>query len=129
MATWREMGEDNLKAARKLLAEEHYRSSVTRSYYAVYCLMTSELVKRGASFPRGWNNPAHDQLPDMVLNNTDFPQNIRRRLRQTLVVLRRAREDADYRPTANVGRDIALEGLRRADAFLRDLERTNGRAK
>ena len=125
MATWHEMGEENLKAAQQLLEEQCYRSSVTRAYYAVYCVMTSELVKRGASFPRGWNNPAHDQLPDMVLNNTDYPQNIRRRLRQTLIILRRAREDSDYRPSVSVDRAIALESIRRANAFMRDLERTN----
>lgn len=37
MATWQELIIDSLRAARKLLNEEHLRSSISRSYYCELC--------------------------------------------------------------------------------------------
>ena len=121
MSAWQEMSEENLRAAPILLDTGLYRASVGRSYYAVYCAITEELVKRSISYPFGWNNPAHEQMPDLVLNNTDYPQLVRRRLRSTLIVLRRARETAEYRPAASVDRATALESVRLASLAIRDL--------
>jgi uncharacterized protein (UPF0332 family) len=80
-----------------LARAEHWRSSVSRSYYAAYSAVTSRLNERGVSFPHGWNNPGHEQLPNLILHNLTLPINIRRRLKQWIEFLRNAREDADYR--------------------------------
>jgi hypothetical protein len=68
-------------------------------------------VKRGVDFPRGWNNPAHDQLPELVLRNTSLPRNTRYQINKALRRLRKARENADYRPGASVERPEALSAF------------------
>jgi uncharacterized protein (UPF0332 family) len=102
------MCQDSLRAARKLLHDGHLRSSVSRSYYAAYCAVTAEFVKRGIQFAHGWNNPAHDQLPELVLHNTTLPRNARYQINKALRRLRKAREDADYRPGTTIERPDAL---------------------
>src|SRR5438552_17364424 len=108
------MSLDSLRAAKTLVGEGRLRSAVSRSYYAAYCAVTSELVGRGISFAHGWNNTGHEQLPDLVSNNLPMPPERRRRLRKALRILRRAREDADYRPGITVVRPAALDYLRAA---------------
>jgi hypothetical protein len=114
LATWRDLSLDSLRAAKTLAGEGCLRSAVSRSYYAAYCAVTSELVTRGVAFARGWSNPAHDQMPDLVSNNLALPPDRRRRLRKALRILRRAREDADYRPGISVDRRAVLDYLRTA---------------
>ena len=80
MATWQEMSLGCLQAAKLLLAEGQWRGSINRSYYAAYCAVSHELVRRGVRFPQGWNNPAHDQLPAMIHNGLTLPQDTRRKL-------------------------------------------------
>jgi uncharacterized protein (UPF0332 family) len=121
LATWQELSVDSLRAARKLLTEEHIRSSISRAYYAAYCAVTSELVERGVQFARGWNNPAHDQLPDLVLHNSALPRNTRYEINKALRRLRRAREDADYRPGASLVRRDAVDYLRDASFVVQTL--------
>lgn len=112
MATWQEMSLDCLRAAQQLYREGRLRSSVNRSYYAAYCALASELVGRGIRFAHGWHNPGHDQLPDLMLNNTSLPRDSRYRLNKAIRILRMAREDADYRPNVSVDRALALDCLR-----------------
>ena len=112
MATWQEMSLDNLQAAKTLTGEGRLRSAVSRSYYAAYCAVTAALAARGVGFARGWNNPAHEQLPDLVSNNLPLSPDRRRRLRKALRILRRAREDADYRPGITLDRQATLAYLR-----------------
>lgn len=116
------MSRDSLEAAKSLAGQGHWRSSVNRSYYAAYCAVTAELVRRNASFPHGRNNPAHEQLPDFVAGNLPLPQSVRRRLRTALRTLRSAREDADYRPAAAVDRTTALSSIRSAVFIQEGLE-------
>ena len=86
---------------------------MSSAYYAVYCLVTAELIREKVSFPADWNNPAHNQLPDLILNNIRrVPKAGRYRLRQTIIRLRRAREDADYRPGADITRAVAVASIR-----------------
>ena len=114
MATWRELSGDSLQASKMLLAEGRLRSGVSRAYYAAYSAVTGELVARGLSFARGWNNPAHEQLPDLASHNLPLTRPTARRLRKALRVLRKAREDADYRPGIAVDRVTALDCVRAA---------------
>ncbi|MDQ2687135.1 MAG: HEPN domain-containing protein [Armatimonadota bacterium] len=111
MATWEEISRDGLQAAKVLLAEGHLRSSISRSYYAAYCAVSGQLVKRGVRFAHGWNNPAHEQLPALIRNGLSLPPNARRQLAQAIRRLRLARENADYRPAAFVDRSVAFASL------------------
>lgn len=122
MATWKELGQDNLEAAKALLADEHWRSSVSRSYYAAYCAVSQRLAEKGVQFARGWNNPAHDQLLALIRNGLTLPPEARHRTTTTLRRLRLARETADYRPDHLVEKDLALASLRDAGSVLRMME-------
>lgn len=121
MATWQELSRDCLQAAKQLAGQGHLRSSVNRSYYAAYSAVTSHLVARGVRFAHGWNNPAHEQLPDFIQNNLSLSQDARRRLRKILRILRKAREDADYRPGLSIDRTLVLHCIRDAIAVLTEL--------
>ena len=125
MSTWQELSLDCLRAAKILANAGHWRSSVNRSYYAAYSAVTSRLVERSASFAHGWNNPGHEQLPNLILHNLTLPMNTRRRLKQLILFLRDARENADYRPGQTIDKDKAFVCLRNAEAVLRDLEVQN----
>ena len=107
-----------LRAARRLLQEGYLRRSVNSSYYAAYCAVTSELTTRGVTFAHGWSNPSHEQLPDLVLNNTTLPRNTRYQINRILRRLRTARENADYRPTASIDQVLALACVRDAGTVL-----------
>jgi len=121
VATWQEASLECLRAAKMLAGEGYWRSRVNRSYYAAYCAVTSELVARSVRFARGWNNPPHEQLLNLITYNLALPQNIRRRLKKLIHILRHAREDADYRPGISVGRTTALDCIRDAIVVLKDL--------
>lgn len=122
MATWKEMGEDALRAAKQLHDQEHYRSSVSRSYYAAYCVLTHALEEQHVTFGRGWNNPPHEQLPRLVRGNLPLPEWHKREINQALRRLRLHREDADYRPAGPVDRTVALDCLRDASMIVQRLE-------
>ena len=119
--TWQDLSLDCLRAAKVLVSEGQWRSSVNRSYYTAYCAVTSELVARGVGFARGWNNPPHEQLLSLVTHNLALPQDVRRRFRKIIRILRHAREDADYRPGVSIDRTIALDCIRDAIVVLRGL--------
>ena len=116
------MSENNRKSAQQLLETEQIRSCISRSYYAAYCAVTDLLVSRNVQFPRGWNNPAHEQLPDLVLNNSGLPRATRFEVNKVLRRLSRQREDADYRPHAVLVLRDAVKAVRDAQFILRTLE-------
>lgn len=118
MATWQELSADCLRAAKRLLDEGLLRRSISSAYYAAYSAVTSELVARGLTFAHGWNNPSHEQLPDLILHNSTLPQSTRRALARIIRRLRTAREAADYRPAFHVDRVLALASVRDAIAVL-----------
>jgi uncharacterized protein (UPF0332 family) len=125
VATWEELSDEALRAAKKLFDDEIYRSSISRSYYAVYCRLTSVLVRQRIDFARGWNNPAHEQLPRLVRGRLRVPEWDRRTISTALRRLRLSRENADYRPPAPVGRSEALECLHDAAMIVRRLEKAD----
>src|SRR5436190_21436449 len=102
LATWEELSRDSLRAAKLLERDGHLRSSVSRAYYAAYCAIARELAARGVRFPHGWNNPSHEQMPDLVAHNLPLPSGTRRRMNSYIRLLRGLREDADYRPGASI---------------------------
>ncbi len=120
--TWEEMSVARLRAAKALLGAGFYRDSISRSYYAAYCAATIRLAGRGITFAQGRNNPSHEQLPELILNAGLIPQTARRKTVAVLRVLRRAREDAEYRPHVAIDCAEALNGLQGATRVLSLLE-------
>lgn len=122
MATWRELSLDSLQSAEKLLLEGHWRSSVSRSYYAAYCAVSEQLVRRGVRFAHGWNNPSHDQVSALIRSGLALPLSARRQLGRAVRRLRTARENADYRPGLEVDRSLALACVHDAVLVIQTLE-------
>jgi len=123
VATWRELSLDSVEAARKLLVEGHWRSSVNRAYYAAYSAVSDQLVRRGARFANGWNNQTHDQVSALIRSGLALPLSARRDLGRAVRRLRTARETADYRPGLEVDRSLALACIRDATLIIQTLER------
>ena len=119
METWRQLSDDSLRAAEALLREGCYRSSVSRSYYAVYCAVTHEVVQRLTSFAYGWNNPPHEKLSVYVENNLTLVNWKKDNIKRLIRTLRRFREDADYRPYRVVDNQIARDCIRDAQTVRR----------
>jgi uncharacterized protein (UPF0332 family) len=113
----------SLRSAQLLHLEGESRGVVNRAYYSVYQLATGVCVLHGdeALFPHGWNNPSHDQLPDLIQNNGDLPMTTRRLAGTLLNSLRVTREDADYRPGRTVDSEVALRSLQGATQIFRML--------
>lgn len=77
MATWRDIAQDNFRAAVSLYDGGHYRSATSRFYYAAFSLITGELIQRNArgDFTGGRGTPGHAQLPGLVETHfTHFSQ-------------------------------------------------------
>ena len=93
-----------LDTAKSLRDHPDSRSCVSRIYYAAYQAAASVSTAHGDApqFPPGWNNPSHQQLPDLLQNNGDFTPSARRTAARILRLLRNFREDADYRPGRTV---------------------------
>lgn len=114
METWRQLSEDSLSAAKTLLREGNYCSSVSRSYYAAYCAATNEIVQNLTTFPNGWNNPPHEKVPEYIQNNLAISQVSKKTIKKLILILRRFREDADYRPYRLVNIQAARDCVRDA---------------
>ncbi len=115
------MSQDNRAAARELLVAERFRSSISRSFYAAYCAMTDALAP-GVSFGHGGNNPAHGDLPNLIVSNLGgLPEGKRRAVRQALLRLWKQRVDADYVPAAFIDRNMAVNALRDANRIITTL--------
>jgi uncharacterized protein (UPF0332 family) len=122
VTTWEEMSRDSFIAAQKLLRENHYRSSVSRSYYAAYCAVTGVLTRRKVSFPKGWNNPTHVQVVSLIKAHLRLFPGKQRQLGHALKFLRLGREDADYRPGKVVDRKEGIQYLKEAALVRKILE-------
>lgn len=122
MATWEEIANANLRAAKVLHKEAEFRSSTNRSYYAAYAAVTAKAVARGVQFPHGGNNPTHEQLPILILNNLDLTQRVKREAAAIIRRLRVARVSADYVPNDRVDERTSRDCLRDAARELDLLE-------
>jgi hypothetical protein len=112
MPSWRDVGKENLQAARHLLFASCFRGSVNRSYYAAYSVLTDAFAGR-LTFGYGGNNPSHQDIPNLILNNlTALPAYRRREINAACRRLWKARVDADYVPTSLIDRAVAVSALR-----------------
>jgi uncharacterized protein (UPF0332 family) len=122
LATWIEIANANLKAAKILHRESEFRSSATRSYYAAYAAVTAKAIERGVQFPYGGNNPTHEQLPNIILNNLNLSLRNKREAAAIIRRLRAARVSADYVPHESVDENTSRESLKDAARELSLLE-------
>lgn len=116
---WEGVGEDCLRAAGALLREGHFRSSVSRSYYAAYAFVAGQLVDEPSfSLPEDRDGPSH-ALPALI--GAHLSQKLGRGavklLRSKVGGLYDARIDSDYFPRSNITREMALEAVQDA-AFI-----------
>ena len=125
MSTWEEMRVECQRAGQSLKSQEHWRSSVSRSYYAAYCGVTGVLVQRGVTFPQGWGNPRHADLQRYITNCLlHVSEGKRHQVRRGVEVLWKARLDADYHPGVSFCERDARDALRVLHSVLRQLEVT-----
>ncbi len=68
MANWKDIGKANYEDALILIESKKYRSASSRLYYAVFSVVTQELIDRGASpdFKDRRLTPGHGQLIGLV---------------------------------------------------------------
>ena len=123
MATWRQIGDDNRAAAAGLVGD-HYRSCVSRAYYAAYARITHELDRLpGVTFPAGREGPSHPGTrPDGSVGAGGIRRMIEEQLRgldeadrlelsEALRELYTLRLHADYRPSEDVGETEARDAV------------------
>lgn len=126
MASWTEMANESLRAAKSLKDASLYRSSVSRTYYFAYAAAVQAVVDSGHATDYGDRpNPTHLQLQQMIrrnLNAKRFAESTRRRLSRDLRDLFRSRAAADYDPKSTVDRVFTLNCLRMAAAFQRSIQ-------
>lgn len=123
---WKEMALGSLDAAQVLSDSKvaaQIRSSVSRSYYATYCAITHLVLEDGSatskpSFPRGWNNPSHQQLKAVVAQLKLAPTD-KEKLKRQLNFLQAARTDADYRPSVTLEEKDCFAALKASTATLK----------
>ena len=108
--TWLDLSTNAAEAA-DALALTHPRSAASRAYYSAYCRLCHHIGGKG-KFPRGWNNPTHDQIIKFAGQAKGLNPQDRRRLVSAVKNLRRLRVDADYRPAATVDSTAAKAGIR-----------------
>lgn len=121
---WTRTALATLETAKRLRDSEDRRSCVSRAYYAAYQAATSVCIAHGdaGKFPTDWNNPSHEQLPDLIGNNGDLSLSTRRKVRRILHELRLLRETADYRMGMTVDSGTVTSALLLADSLFDRLE-------
>lgn len=121
-AAWNDLSRDALLAARELLQHNRLRSSLSRAYYAAYSAVAQQMADHRIAFPRGWNNPSHDQLVRWLANSRNLSLTSRRRLTRAVGLLRNSRENADYRPDVSFTRADVIRLLKEAVFILKFFE-------
>lgn len=122
MASWLELSADSRRAAQALFERGHYRSSVSRSYYAAYAA-ASYLLEGKVAYPQGRHNAPNERVPSYIRNHlSTLDKDRRRSAAKTMGILWKARVEADYKPGVTCDRAIALNIIRDCDRVLRSLE-------
>ncbi len=121
MATWQEIGVDSFYAAQALYEQRRFRSSVSRSYYAVFSVITHHLIAAGVNFGGQQETPNHQAVPKLMKQNLSLSN---RQMLDSIAIVRRlyaARLAADYqrRTTDDM---TAREAIRDSVALFRYLE-------
>lgn len=124
MAEWMDMARDALKAAGQCLRHGCYRSSVSRSYYAMLAAVTAALLNSGLTPPARRDTWSHPKLQELVIEALAKTLSLRhgRQIRKWLSGAYKSRIDADYKRTVTVNETTARRQLSDATAVIRRLE-------
>lgn len=121
MAAWIEIARDSRRAAGLCLSRGHYRSCVSRAYYAVFSAVIAALQRTGLQPQPGREAWAHARLHDLVRENlkTKLSAKRVRDLRRIIRENYRARIHADYVSGATTDEQTARRCLTSADSVIR----------
>lgn len=120
MATWQEIGLNSFYAAQTLYEQQRFRSSVSRSYYAAFGVITHHLIEAGATFGGPQETPTHQAVPKLMKQYLALPA---RQMTSSIAITRRlyaARIVADYQRRTTDGA-TAREAIRDSVALFRYL--------
>ncbi len=98
MSNWKEIAEDARKAADLCHQRGRYRSAVSRSYYAMFAMVTAAMRQRNLTPPADRETWSHARVPYMVMTylrndlGTQATNDLIRRLNEAY----RKRIGADY---------------------------------
>ena len=108
--TWDQIADEQRRSALLLLARKKTapRAICSRAYYAVYALLAGR-APTGMTFPHGWSNPHHSEIPGIVDHCRGVPKSeVKRAVRR----LERSRISADYGVGQTVNASEARERVR-----------------
>ena len=118
MATWKDLGDDSLNAAKRLRDHGHLRSAISRAYYSAYASASDALLRSGVDFSSAsFPNASHPQLQQLVRHNLDskqFPERVRKEAATKIRNLFRFRATADYDPASHISQALAVGCIRDA---------------
>jgi len=106
---WRDMAQDCFDAASHLRANHHWRSCVSRAYYAAFSVVTAALVDRGVTPRRDYGTWSHTDLPDVAVTHLLASDAASANLGFAIRRLYRLRIAADYTPDIAFTQQEALE--------------------
>lgn len=116
---WLDLARDARISANQLIAQDHYRSCISRAYYAAYSKVTHELIaSAGLTMPKDREGPSHPgkvgsggirRMIESGMPQMNGPKRVK--LSELVGRLYTLRIDADYKPSVAIdGRD-AREAL------------------
>jgi uncharacterized protein (UPF0332 family) len=121
---WNEISADASKAAKLLHANKHYRSALSRAYFAAYSAIVAVLCGyKGSRFDYDGNNPSHDKLRRMILslNPRHYRKHNVTRLHRTINRMWAARIDADYGVRSTVDCNTSQQAISDMQSVLAEL--------
>ncbi len=110
--TWHVLARDSRKAASVLVQENHFRSAVSRAYYAAYSKVSQELIAAGQHMPEDREGPSHRKLRPMIETSLHtMRKDAREALSRIIGRLYTIRIHADYSPSITVEAREAREAI------------------
>lgn len=104
--------------------QHRWRSALSRAYYAAYARVTAALANvPGVTFASGREGPTHARLPGLVETHLSHAGDVRWRVSELVRGLYKARLDADYVPSRDIGAGDAREAVRMMAEVFRLMER------
>lgn len=112
MATWLDLARETRAAANELFGGDHYRSFISRAYYAVYARATHSLVSIPVAMAASREGPAHKKLCALIETHlTSMERSKRESLSRIVGQLYFMRCRADYFPSDAIDRIQARMAL------------------
>lgn len=105
-----------LKDARSLFDSGSYESSVNRSYYALLTASRTVLILRGV------DAETHEGIKTMLSKEFIRRGLLPKEFGETFRSIQARRVDSDYGDYVEIGKDEALDSLKRAERFLQKIE-------